>query len=379
MDPWHPERPFNDLPELPPKLEVETPAVLRACIEARAALAALDRSTRLIPNAGLLITALPLLEAQASSEIENIVTTADALFRHLHDRAGSDPATREALRYREALLDGHRELARRPIGTRLAELVCSRIKGVDMSVRRVPGTALLNTATNRVTYTPPESEGRLRELLTNWERYVHSEAPIEPLVRLAVAHYQFEAIHPFTDGNGRTGRVLNSLLLVQLRLLQEPILYLSRYIIRNKPDYYRLLLDVTRAEAWEPWVLYIVRGVGETARWTIAKIDVLCALEAATADHVRAVAPKIYSRELVEALFVQPYSRIATLVERGLVKRQTAAAYLRALVEAGVLREQQVGREKLFLNTRLLQVLTSEGSAFEPFARPGHDAGEPHA
>lgn len=377
MSPWRPEHPYNDLPELPPKLELETSAVLRACIGARAALAALDRSSRLIPNAGLLMTTLPLLEAQASSEIENIVTTADALFRHLHDSAGTDPATREALRYREALLEGHRELAHRPIGTRLAELVCSRIKGVDMTVRRVPGTALLNTATNTVTYTPPESEARLRELLANWERYVHSDTALEPLVRLAVSHYQFEAIHPFTDGNGRTGRVLNSLLLVQLRLLQEPILYLSRHIIRHKQEYYRLLLDVTRAEAWEPWVLYLVRGVEETARWTIGKIDTLCALESATAEHVRGVAPKIYSRELVEALFMQPYCRIATLVERGLVKRQTAAGYLRTLVEAGVLREQQVGREKLFLNTRMLEVLTSDGDSFAPFGPPGQGAGAP--
>jgi Fic family protein len=366
---WQPQRPFNDLPELPPRVELETKPVLRACVEARAALAALNRSAELIPNPGMLINTLPLLEAQASSEIENIVTTADALFQHMHDSAGTDAATREALRYREALIEGHRNLASRPITTRTAEVVCSRIKGTEMSVRRVPGTALVSAATNEIIYTPPESEARLRDLLANWEKFIHAGDSLEPLVRMAVAHYQFEAIHPFTDGNGRTGRVINSLMLVQMELLGLPILYLSRFIIRNKSDYYRLLLAITGEGDWEPWLLYMVRGVEETARWTTTKIDGIRALEQATAEHLRGRLPKIYSHELVQLLFLQPYCRIANLVESGLVKRQTAAVYLRSLTEAGVLQERSVGREKLFVNTRLMRMLTSEANDFVRFRK----------
>jgi Fic family protein len=369
MGAWRPDQPFNALPLLPPQADLETPEVLRACIGARSALAGLDRSTQLIPNPGMLINTLPLLEAQASSEIENVVTTADVMFRHLRDSAGSDAATKEALRYREALLEGHRELATRPISTRTSEIICTRIKGVEMTVRRVPGTALSNTATGTIIYTPPESEARLRSLLANWEQYVHAEGRPDPIVRLAAAHYQFEAIHPFTDGNGRTGRVLNSLMLVQLGLLRLPILYLSRFVIRNKRDYYRLLLDVTTQRAWEPWVLYMVRGVEETARWTIAKIDAVRALEAATTAHVRETHSKLYSHELIQVLFQQPYCRIADLVEAGIAGRQTAAVYLQKLTQAGLLEEVGAGRTKLFVNWRLRRMLTTETNTFVPLAR----------
>ena len=235
--------------------------MLKQCVLARAALAELKQAAELIPNPAMLINTLPLLEARASSEIENIVTTADNLFRHLQADSGADSATREALRYRRALLQGVAALKTRPLTTRTAESICTQIKSVEMSVRKVPGTALANDATGKVVYTPPEGEARIRDLLANWERFLHEEETIEPLVRMAVAHYQFEAIHPFTDGNGRTGRVLNSLFLVEQGLLPLPILYLSRYIIANKADYYRLLLGVTRDGAWEPWLLYMLRAV----------------------------------------------------------------------------------------------------------------------
>ena len=365
---WRPDQPYNDLPVLPPPADLETRAVLKHCIAARSALAGLKRSAEHLPNSGMLINTLPLLEAQASSEIENIVTTADALFQHMHDRGGSDAATREALRYREALLEGFRALAHRPVSTRTAETICTRIKGVEMTVRRVPGTALKNSASGEIIYTPPESENRLRELLANWEQYVHAIDALDPLVRLAVAHYQFEAIHPFTDGNGRTGRVLNSLLLVQWGLLSTPILYLSRYIIANKGEYYRRLLAVTQEENWEPWLLFMVQGVEETAHWTSAKIDAVRRLVDATSRHVRQKLPKLYSYELVDVLFQQPYSRIANLVSAKIAERQAASRYLKGLVSVGVLREQAVGREKLFLNSRLLRLLTEDTNEFEPFS-----------
>jgi len=312
----------------------------------------------------MLINTLPLLEARASSEIENIVTTADKLFRHLQADAGADPATREALRYRRALLEGVKALKTRPLTTRTAESICTQIKGVEMSVRKVPGTALANDATGEVVYTPPEGEVRIRGLLANWERFLHEEEAIDPLVRMAAAHYQFEAIHPFTDGNGRTGRVVNSLFLVEQGLLPLPILYLSRYIIAHKPDYYRLLLAVTRENAWEPWLLYMLRAVEDTAAWTTAKIGAVRKLAADTTEYVRVKLPKIYSRELVDVIFEQPYCRIANLVEARIAGRQAASRYLKALVSIGVLREQVFGKEKLFVHPKLMTLLTRDSNAF---------------
>jgi Fic family protein len=367
MSRWRPDRPWNGLPKLPPRAELESKAVLKQCVTARAALAELKQAAELIPNPAMLINTLPLLEARASSEIENIVTTADRLFQHLRAEANADPATKEALRYRSALLEGVRALEKRPLATRIAEMICTRIKGAEMSVRKVPGTALAKGGSGDVVYTPPQGEALLRELLANWERFLHEEQSLDPLVRMAVAHYQFEAIHPFTDGNGRTGRILNSLFLVEQGLLPLPILYLSRYIIAHKADYYRLLLEVTRDAAWEDWLLYMLRGVEETAAWTTAKIGAVRKLAAGTAEYLRQALPKIYSRELVDVIFEQPYCRIANLVEAGIAGRQAASRYLKALASAGVLHEQVFGKEKLFVHPKLMRLLTRDGNAFEPY------------
>jgi Fic family protein len=360
MTAWSPDLPYNDLPPLPPGSELETRVVLKQCIAARAALAELKQAAELIPNQGVLINALPLLEAQASSEIENIVTTTDRLFQYQHADERADPATREALRHSSALMEGFRALRQTPLGTRMAEQVCTRIKGVQMRVRRVPGTALANDRTGDVIYTPPVGEELLRTKLANWERYLHEERNIDPLIRMAVGHYQFEAIHPFTDGNGRTGRVLNSLFLIQEELLTLPILYLSRYIIKNKADYYRLLLDVTREQAWEPWVIYLLRGIEDTARWTTTKISAIRELSALTIRHVRQAAPKIYSRELVDLIFDLPYCRIQNVVEKEIAGRQAASRYLKQLVDIGVLQEVALGREKLFIHPKLMALLTRD-------------------
>jgi Fic family protein len=364
---WRADRPYNMLPLLPPQGEMETRAVLRQCITARAALGELKQAALRIPNQGMLINTLPLLEARASSEIENIVTTTDKLFRNLAMETNADPATKEALRYSRALLDGFASLNDHPLSTRTAERICSTIKGAEMSVRKVPGTALVNSATNETIYTPPEGEALLRDLLANWERFLHGQADLDPLIRLAVAHYQFEAIHPFTDGNGRTGRILNSLYLIQEDLLTLPILYLSRYVIAHKTDYYRLLQGVTSEQAWEPWLLYVIKGIEETARWTTAKIDTINALALHTADHVRKRLPKIYSRELVDLIFRLPYCRIGDLVEAGIAKRQTASVYLKQLIEIGVLSEAETTKEKLFIHTKLLALLRTEGNEFQRY------------
>lgn len=362
---WDSGKPYNDLPLLPPDVEVETKAVLKACIAARSAVAELKGVAELIPNQSMLIGILPLLEARASSEIEHIVTTTDQLFRHREDSGGADEATKEALRYGEALMGGFQSLSKRPLNTRTAEEVCTIIKGVSMRVRGLPGTALASES-GKVVYTPPEGEERLRGLLANWERFMHDEQQLDPLIRMAVGHYQFEAIHPFLDGNGRTGRVLNSLFLIQEGLLKLPILYLSRHILRNRADYYRLLREVTSANSWEPWILYILQGVAETAIWTVAKIEGIQALHSATAEYVRDARPKIYRRELVDLIFELPYCRIPKVIERGIARRDTASRYLKELTEIGVLREIVAGREKLFLHPRLMELLSSDDNSFRP-------------
>mgnify|MGYP001826483046 CR=1 FL=1 len=353
------DKPYNTLPLLPPKKEVETKAVLKKCITARAALAELKQASDLIPDARMLVNTLPLLEAQASSEIENIITTTDSLFEYAslgENRA--DPATKEALRYRTALREGVEYLQSRPLGTRLAEQLCSRIKGVEMSVRKVPGTALANERTGSIIYSPPEGEELIRQKLGNWETYLHQQDDIDALIRMAVAHYQFEAIHPFTDGNGRTGRLLNILYLVEQQLLTLPILYLSRYVIQHKDDYYTKLLGVTTDQSWENWILYVLNGVEETSNWTRKKISAIRELLEHTNQYVRQIAPDVHSRELIDLIFTQPYCRIANVVEADIAKRQTASVYLKRLTEVGVLQEMKAGRDKLFIHPKLVSVIT---------------------
>ena len=355
---FNPTSPYNDLPPLPPTVEIETRVVLKACIEARAAIAELKQAGGLIPNQAVLINSILLLEAQASSEIENIVTTTDRLFQFADNReALADPATKEALRYRRALRDGFESLAKHPLTTRTAVDICRTIKGVDMDVRSTPGTALMNDRTGEVIYTPPQGAALIRDKLANWERFLHGAEELDPLVRMAIGHYQFEAIHPFNDGNGRTGRVLNLLYLVDIGLLDIPVLYLSKAIIEAKQDYYRLLLAVSTEQAWEPWILFMLDAVRRTAHWTTSRIKAIRILIDETAARMRQEASGIYSRELAELIFVQPYCRITNVVDAGIAQRQTASVYLKQLADIGLLREVKVGREKLFINPSLLQAL----------------------
>jgi len=364
---WRPDRPYNDLPRLPPTINLDSVSILRACIPARAALAELKQAGQLLPNQDLLINLLPLLEAKDSSEIENIVTTADKLFQYSFEENLADSVTKEALRYRTALNTGYRELEAKPLCTNTAIEICSTIKGMQMDVRKVPGTTLSNQRTGEIISTPPEGEQVLRDLLTNWENYLHQDDEIDPLIKMAVAHYQFEAIHPFLDGNGRTGRVLNILYLIEEGLLTLPILYLSRYIVQNKQDYYRLLHEVTTTEDWEAWILYMLKAVEITANWTTQKIDAVRKLIEHTSEYIKTNLPKIYSHELVQIIFEQPYCRISNLVESNIVKRQTASVYLKQLTEIGVLNEIQAGKEKLFVHPKLIQLMTEDNNNFEPY------------
>ena len=354
---WKPDEPYNELPCLPPSSSLDTPDILKATLKARAALSELDRLAAKLPNPGILVRTLPLMEARCSSEIENIVTTDDVLFRSagLPDET-TPPAAREASRHAEALLEGYHGLSKLPVCSRLAQQVCSRIKGHPMSIRRMPGTVLASR--KRVMYTPPVGEAVIRRLLANWESYLHEEDGADPLIRMAVSHYQFEAIHPFTDGNGRTGRILNSLYLVEARLLEQPILYLSRYILANRAEYYRLLNAVTSDDAWEPWVVYMLEGVAEVAAWTAAKVREIHALVDSTRTVIARKCPALPLDDMMRHIFEQPYCRIRHLVDAGVAKRETASLYLAQLVKARVLTETKEGRDKLFLNRRLLALLT---------------------
>jgi Fic family protein len=362
--------PYNDLPRLPPPLErIETTGILKKCIDARVALAELKTAADLIPNAAVLVNALPLLEARASSEIENIVTTTDRLFEFVEvaeDRA--DAATKEALRYRTALFEGTKMVQRGMLTTDMAIQICSTIKDIELDLRAEPGTQLRNRRSGEVVYTPPVGQRLIQGLLDDWARFMREETDIDPLVRMAVQHYQFEAIHPFSDGNGRTGRILNILFLVEQGLLDSPILYLSRYIIGHKAEYYRLLLEVTRDQAWEEWITYMLDGVRETCEWTTDKIKAIRELMQHTSQYVQKKLPKIYSWELVETLFKQPYCRINNLVATGIAKRQTASVYLKQLCDIGILREHKSGRETLFVHPKYIELLTGEENVWVYYA-----------
>ena len=362
MTDFNPELPYNTLPDLPPAgAQIETTEVLKKCIKARVALAELKQAAELIPNSAVLVNAIPLLEARASSEIENIVTTTDKLFEFAdinEDRA--DAATKEALRYRTALYEGSKMVQRGMLTTDMAIQVCSTIKGQELDIRSESGTRLKNRATGKVIYTPPEGQKLLQAKLDNWADFMHRRTEFDPLVRLAVQHYQFEAIHPFADGNGRTGRILNILFLVQHGLLNSPILYLSRYIISHKAAYYRLLQNVTSEQEWIPWIMFILEGVEDTCSWTTDKIKAIRELMEHTAEYVQAKLPKIYTWELVELLFKQPYCRINNLVSSGVAKRQTASVYLKQLCDAGILKEIKSGRENIFVHPKYIELLTGE-------------------
>jgi Fic family protein len=370
MTDFDPKVPYNQLPELPPPLElIETNDILKSCIKARVAVAELKQAAELIPNSAVLVNALPLLEARASSEIENIVTTTDKLFEFAdiaEDRA--DAATKEALRYRTALYEGSKMVQRGMLTTDMAIQICSTIKGVELDLRAESGTTLKNRMTGEVIYTPPVGQKLLQAKLDNWADFMHNCTDIDPLVRMAVQHYQFEAIHPFVDGNGRTGRILNILFLVKHGLLDSPILYLSRYIIQNKAAYYRLLKNVTHEQDWAPWIHFFLTGVEETCSWTTEKIKAIRELMEHTAAYTQTSLPKIYTWELVELLFKQPYCRIGNLVDAGIAKRQTASVYLKQLCDVGILKEVKSGRENIFVHPKYIELLTGEENVWVYYA-----------
>jgi len=358
---FNPAEPHNDLPLLPPPGELETKAVLKKCVAANRALAELKGAGDLIPNQSMLINAIPLQEAKLSSEIENIVTTQDALFHAALDEARhSDPHTKEVLRYRTALKRGFEAVQTEPLRIELLQAICSTLRDEPVRFRaEEDGVYIGNPTARTITYTPPDGGEVLHAKLQNLEEFLMSAEDIDPLVRMSVAHYQFEAIHPFTDGNGRTGRILNILFLVHAGLIRIPVLYLSRFLIQHKAEYYRLLKAVTENAQWEEWNLFMLEAVEETANWTTSRIIAIRDLFDQTLARCRAELPsKVYSKELVELIFAEPYCKIQFLVEAGIAKRQTASEYLKELERIGILTGEKRGREVIYKHPALLRVLT---------------------
>ena len=352
---------FNDLPLLPAKnYLVETIAILKQESKSAVALAELKGLTNTLPNPNILINAVILKEAQASSGIENVITTQDKLYQALYAKSAKpDVATKEVLRYREALLMGTRLIKEKGfLNTNGIIAIQKELEENNAGLRRLPGTALINDLTNEVIYTPPDNFDTISDLIKNLEEYLNNDADdVSPLIKLAIQHYQFESIHPFYDGNGRTGRIINVLYLILKGLLNEPVLYLSSFIIQNKGDYYRLLQEVRTKNNWEDWILYMLKGIEQTAQSTIEQINKINHLFSETQKLVQDKLPRIYSKDLIEQLYIHPYCKIEFLVNNLGIERKAASRYLSSLEELGVLKSQQKGKEVIYINTKLYNLL----------------------
>lgn len=337
--------------------KVETRAVLRREAQARQALAELKGFVQVIPNQNILINAIVLREAKESSAIENIITTHDELYENMAARPSSmDASAKEVLNYREAVYAGCEALRKRQvISASDIVKIQETIVGNNAGIRKLPGTSLVNDATGEIIYTPPQDYDEICLLLDNMCRHLNDEG--DSLWKMAVLHYQFEAIHPFYDGNGRTGRILNILYLMLKKYLDTPILYLSSYIIKTKSAYYSLLQNARKDEAWEKWALYILDGIEETSRLTLEKVKAIKNLLDAALEKTKDRCPKIYSKELVEITFENPYSKIDFLVKKLNINRKTASKYFSELVDNGFLSHRQVGKEKIFINDDLMKIL----------------------
>jgi Fic family protein len=354
--------PYDELPLLPPEVEINTKDVLIQCINASRELGELKGAGTMLPDQSILINAIPLQEAKLSSEIENIVTTQDELFfGDLDINAITDPNVKEVFRYRTALRHGYEVLGQGTLNAALIEEVCSVLRAENVRFRtdKSPTVRIVQNYSRKVIYTPPRGGKNLQKKMSNLLDFLNKNDEFDPLIRLAIAHYQFEAIHPFSDGNGRTGRILNILFLIQSNLINIPVLYLSRYITQNKPNYYRLLRRVTENGEWEAWVLYMLKGIEETAHWTTNRIHAIYDLLGETIEKCRVELPRIYSKELVELIFRQPYCKIQFLVEAGIAERQTASNYLQELEKIGVLKGEKRGRQMIYKNPALIEVLTA--------------------
>lgn len=356
---WTPDLAYNALPPLPPLDGLLTPAVLKKAIEANRLLGELKGLCQVLPRSRVLLDTVIIQESRDSSAIENIVTTQDELYRAVLDQQEIENApAREVLMYRQAVYAGLQELERVDAITRnLAIRLFQVVKSSTGGIRRVPGTVLANPVTKQVVYTPPSPEF-LDGLLDNWEHFANTDDDVDALIRMAILHYQFEAIHPFIDGNGRVGRILNLLFLVQRNLLPEPILYLSSHIHQHRPTYYTLLRKVSSDGDWESWILFMLSALADTSRRTLELIHGIRALMQQSVEEMKGISQKMPVHELTELIFSFPYVQIKTLEKHGLAKRQTAANYLNSLVKKGLLITNRTGRDTYYVNQRLLNLLS---------------------
>lgn len=348
---------------LPPGYDLESKIVLKQLARSHRALAELKGYSDMIPNKNILINAITINEAKDSSEIENIVTTHDELFKTMSRENYETPAAKEVVNYRSAIWKGYQLVKEKGfLSTNIAIELQAIIEPNKGGIRKLPGTVLKNQATGEVIYTPPSGEAEILYLMDNLDAYINYDHDgLDPLIKLAVIHYQFEMIHPFYDGNGRTGRIINVLYLVLKELIDSPILYLSKFIIRNKQSYYALIQQVRDEARWEEWILFILQGIEETADETLLLVKEMNSLMERTAKEISEKLPSIYSRELVDLIFFEFYTKIS-YIEKGLnISRKTASKYLTSLEEEGFLTSEKAGRERIYLNDRLFEIVKNTG------------------
>lgn len=353
------------LTELPTADHLETRAVLKQLVEAHQHLAELKGVAATIPNPEILISTISLQEAKDSSEIENIFTTQDELFQaDIFAEHSKNAAAKEVRRYASALRSGFEQIRADNLIT-INRIVRFHTALMDNNagIRKLPGTVIKNQATGEIVYTPPQDPNEIQSLLTDLEQFLNADTPSDPdpLVKMAIAHHQFESIHPFYDGNGRAGRIVNSLYLVSKNLLQHPVLYLSGYIIKTKSEYYRLLQSTRDTGDWEPWLIYMLKGVSTTSKTTISLIEAVRNLMADYEQRIRTALPKIYSHELLTNLFRHPYTKIDAVQEDLGVSRITASKYLSELTETGFLEKHRMGKYNYFVNRPLVQIFGRNG------------------
>ena len=343
---------------LPLDIDIETKAILKKSILANKALVKLNGVAKIIPNQAILINSLILQEAKDSSEIENIITTHDELYQSSLDILNISHATKEVQSYSRALLKGF-DLVRETslLLTRHIVDIQQELEGNVAGIRKQSGTVLKNQATGEVIHTPPQEETTIRKLLDNLEQYINTNDGIDPLIKMAIIHYQFETIHPFYDGNGRTGRIINILYLVLNELLDLPILYLSSYIIKHKADYYRLLQEVRTKGSWEEWIIYMLEGIEQTATKQVQLINDIKELMDKTKEKLKSELPKIYSKDLLEVLFIHPYTKIDMLVDNLELHRDTASKHLKAMEKIGILNSVQIKNTRFYVNVKLFELL----------------------
>jgi Fic family protein len=348
----------ESVPLMPPGLgKIESLLILRKEASARQALAELKGFAHTMPNPYILINTIGISEAKESSAIENIITTQDELYKALASNlTAADPAAKEVLNYRQAVYKGF-NIIRQTGMIRISDIVKIQelIIGNNAGIRKLPGTSLVNSATDDVVYTPPQDYDTICALLNNFCAYLNDAE--DSLWKMAVLHYQFETIHPFYDGNGRTGRILNILYLLLKQHLDTPILYLSSFIIKRKSDYYSLLSRTRTSGMWEDWVLFMLDGIEQTAKLTLEKVRAIKELFDLTTERVKAHCPKIYSRELVELIFEHPYSKIDFVVNKINVNRKTASKYLKELETCQILSSTRLGKETLYIHKALMRIL----------------------